>query len=62
MPIWTNIANPTEAFSPLSNTGQLQLTGGYGLGTYGGGGYGIGDDTIAVNSELKTAWTPYTLK
>ena len=62
-PPWALQAVPNGAFGPLSSTGQTIVTGGYGLGTYGGGAYGTGDATSSVSgtvTQIVTQWSVFT--
>lgn len=62
-PGWTAVTNPSGTFTPLSRTGQIQITGGFGLGAFGAGGFGEGETTtLVINTVTITPWTVYTTK
>lgn len=61
-PQWTAQSIPANTFVPVSATGFVQVLGGYGVGGFGEGGFGDNSQTIAVNTDLNTTWTPETRK
>lgn len=63
VPTWAAVPNTDGNFTPLSETGQVLVPGGYGLGGYGLGPYGEGESTtISINLVTVTTWTNYSTR